>query len=48
MAFRHLNYNNVVNIPVDFIFVEVSNLQTRLGYAIFSYPDSLLHAANSD
>jgi hypothetical protein len=33
-------------IPVDFIFVEVANLQMELGYATFSYPEPVLHAVN--
>jgi hypothetical protein len=34
------------SIPVDFIFVEVANLQMELGYATFSYPEPVLHAVN--
>jgi hypothetical protein len=30
--------------PVDFIFVEVANLQVELGCATFSYPEPALHA----
>jgi glutamine synthetase len=33
-------------IPVDFIFVEVANLQMELGYATFSHPEPVLHAVN--
>ena len=33
-------------IPVDFIFVEVVNLQVELGYATFSYSEAVLHAVN--
>ena len=33
-------------IPVDFIFVEVANLQMELGYATFLYPEPVLYAVN--
>jgi hypothetical protein len=33
-------------MPVDFIVVEVANLQMELGYTTFSYPEPVLHTVN--
>ena len=35
--------NRMQCTPVDFIFVEVANLQMELGYATFLYPEPVLH-----
>jgi hypothetical protein len=33
-------------IPVDFILVEVANLEMELDYATISHPEPILHTVN--